>query len=637
MTTTFEKLKSKSTGTVGAGGSGSAAFEALRQKSAQQPQQEERPVEDGLLKRIVKEPINTLLVRPAVRATQAAATTGILGKEAQTGALSQLDQGQDIEVNLPLLGKFKAKSIKPGFSGFKQVAGEGLESASYLAGGGAAKTGVQTALKSTLGSAVRQGSILGAKSGAMFGGGRALQEDKGAVDVLKETAIGAGIGGAVGAAVPLATRGISEGYKSVKSALGKPSVTPELAKSAAGKVLQGHPGEAKVGVKVLSKVDTTGVKTYEDLSRKLESHIDKNMNQVDEAFKASPKIVKMNELDKVITAESGGRKVQAKTNFVKDALNDLKELYTKTRNPSERLRVQSIISQAERDGLSPNEINFIAREYGSTFKSKAFNKMGDPLTSVNAVTFENTRKGLKEAARSFLPDDTARALDKEITDSIKVKGLVDKMVKSVNKLEQKVSERNIFEKLFRGAANALDMATFGGPKAFISKLFFPSNVGLKTLNALDLEEQLAKNLKIIRSLDGASDSVIVSTLKDMATKSGIVKATSVFGSKVPKSQGGANAGRSSLGTAIGVGAALALSVPVIKIINQSRNELKNGVEPNSDMLREAINVATTEKDFEFIRNKIDEIKSEDVRNELIVDYEKRYFELLHEGRGKLPK
>ena len=144
-------------------------------------------------------------------------------------------------------------------------------------------------------------------------------------------------------------------------------------------------------------------------------------------------------------------------------------------------------------------MNDLARKYGREFGNKAFSKLGDPLTSVNAQAFENTRKGVKEAVRSQMPDDVAKTLDKSMSDLINTNRLVKKMEERVNALYQKAKKRGVLEQVARKAADIVNVATFGTISGFVSRLL-PSNVGLKVLNSIDLEKALSKNLNKLDDL-----------------------------------------------------------------------------------------------------------------------------------------
>ena len=287
----------------------------------------------------------------------------------------------------------------------------------------------------------------------------------------------------------------------------------ESAPEAAGKIVQGTAKEAAIAQRALSGIDTKGVNTYKDLSTKIGGNIKNELKTVENEFASDVTPRKLSELTQTVKSDIGN--VTAKVNYVKNALSQLQELYKKTLDLPEQVRISALIKKANKEGLTPGEINDIAKEYGTNFKAKGFSKTGEPLTSVNDRAFENTRSGIKETARSFLKSPAAQEADKRASDLIKVQGLVDKMAEKVQKLEQRVVKRTFLEKIGRGAGQVFDVATGGLPKAFISKLFLPSNVGLKTMNSLDLEAQLAKNLKVLQDLDKVPDNQIVSKLLDL--------------------------------------------------------------------------------------------------------------------------
>lgn len=328
------------------------------------------------------------------------------------------------------------------------------------------------------------------------------------------TAFGPAVDAGVSKAASVVTKPLAYAFGKASDAVVGPKVpSTEMAANTAGKVLQGDTGEAALGAKVLGGIDTSGVKTYEDLSGVLQKNIKENLAKVDTEFAASPKPVKLESLDQKITGEVGGIKVNAKANYVKTALSHLQELYQKTNDVQELANIKALIAKAKKVGLTPTEVNGIARKYGTEFGTKAFSaRTGDPLTSVNARSYENVRTGVKETARALLKTDEAKSLDKNTSDMIKVKRLSDQMQEKVNKLTQRVQQRNVVEKIARGLGQVIDFATFGGPKAFIQKLFFPSNVGLKTMNSLDLEGQLSKNLRLIKSFEKGDDTTFANTV-----------------------------------------------------------------------------------------------------------------------------
>lgn len=498
MATFFETINQTTAGAQG----GSSAFEALKAKAASR----------------AAAPSN-LGIRPIAEPEQ----RSFFGKAAEflaptaTRTFGKLSTGEDLTA--------------------RDILGSALEIGSFLVPVGAVGRGVGLAAKGLglatkgLGKRALEFGAVGAATGGLAEAGRAVGEGEDIGGIASRTLTGAAVGAPLGAALPLAARGAGKVITGVKSKAAAALLPPteEQATRAAGTIFQGRTKEAQAGLKVLSKIDTKGVSTYEDLSSVLETNIKNRLAKVDAAFQASSQPIPLKNLAKEVTADFNGRKLSAKVNYVKESLDQLAELYRKTRNPTDQLRIKALTAKARSQGLTPFEINSVAREYGTDFGKKAFNKMGDPLTSVNAVAFENTRKGIKEAARSLLTDDATRQLDKEASELIRTRALADKMREAVNKLEQRVQERGFIEQISRGAAKIADIATFGGPKAFVTKLFFPSNVGLKTMNALDLQQQLAKNLKLIREFQGASDGVLKNKLLNLAKQAGMVKSSTVFG------------------------------------------------------------------------------------------------------------
>jgi len=174
-----------------------------------------------------------------------------------------------------------------------------------------------------------------------------------------------------------------------------------------------------------------------------------------------------------------------------------------------------LINKAKKEGLTPLEINKVAQRHGTDLN--AFNANGELASGLKKQTVENTRKGLKETSRSFLLGSKAQDADKRVSDLIRVKGLVDDAAEKVSALKQKVKDRGLGAKIGAGAFKAFDLLTGGVAKGVIGAAL-PSNVGLKTLNYLDLEKELAKNLKLIEYLNKAPDDVLEKILTEMGEK-----------------------------------------------------------------------------------------------------------------------
>jgi GNAT superfamily N-acetyltransferase len=294
------------------------------------------------------------------------------------------------------------------------------------------------------------------------------------------------------AAVPAATAisgGIVRTPKAIKNALYPEPTFDE----AIGQVLQGKTKDIPKGKKALSAIDTSDVNTYAELGKKIDDAIPNYAKQVDAELLKDPVVYPLDDLSTIKTTKGGSR---VSNNYVEDSIDHLEELYIKTGDSVKAVEMGELRARASENGLTKKEVNDIARTYNSEFKDKAFSKANDePLTSVNAQAYQNTRQGLKEVARRGL-DDTAKELDSTISSLYNTKRLIDKNVEAANRLRQKVDERGLGEKIGRAALVAIDVATMGTLKGAFLKML-PRGLGYKTKNFIDLEESLSRNLRII--------------------------------------------------------------------------------------------------------------------------------------------
>ena len=286
----------------------------------------------------------------------------------------------------------------------------------------------------------------------------------------------------------------------------QPKVTLE---QATGQVIQGKTGDVKQAVKAISSIDTTGVKTYQDLLGKLKEKKPELLSVVDNELAKDTTQYTLDQLATPIKTNSG--KILS-TNYVDNALKDLSELYATTGDVKQLANLEELTNKGS---YTLKEVNDISRVYNSEFGSKAFSKLGDPLTSVNAQRFENTRKGLKDVARRGLGGAEAKKADELLSSVYNTENLVSRNVEAVNKLRQRINERGLLEKAGHYITKYADILTGGTIRGAVAGLL-PRGAGYKVLNALDLEEQLAKNLDIInKALKSSSDDVIVNQLKSL--------------------------------------------------------------------------------------------------------------------------
>jgi hypothetical protein len=323
--------------------------------------------------------------------------------------------------------------------------------------------------------------------GAGYGAANAMSEDK----KLNQIAKDALIGGTIAGAIPVAGKVAG---KALRGLSGKNTATEAL-----GEILQGKKKDLKAGQKVLSVINSKGVKTYEDLGARIDDLIDFSAKNVDDVLGQDKVISKLDDLV-TITKTVGGKEI--KSNYVEKALTQLEELYTKIGDDVSVANVQEIMQKAKTQGLTKVEINQIARKYGMEFGDKAFNKVGDALTSVNAQMYENVRKGVKEVARRGITGQAAKELDSLMSDAFTVRDLVKKNIEAVNKLDQKAVKMGVGENIIRWVTQAADTLSLGLTRG-VRNVFIRSNVSKKTMNSFDVEQRLAKNLKILQKANNS--------------------------------------------------------------------------------------------------------------------------------------
>lgn len=279
---------------------------------------------------------------------------------------------------------------------------------------------------------------------------------------------------------------------------------------AVAQIAQGGTDALKPVKTALANINTQGVNTFKDLQAKLSEAIPTFAKEVDDHLATDTGIYKLADLAVKATTQ-GGKEVA--TDYVSRALTDLKSLYKAIGDEVAAGNIDEKLSQAMTNGLTRKEVNDISRTYGQEFGSKAFNKMGDPLTSTNAQAFENTRKGLKNVARQGLGGKEAQATDAKLSALYDTKALIDKNVEAVNKLKQRIQERGLVEKAGYYIAKYADIVTGGSIRGFVGGVL-PRGAGYKVMNALDIEEALRKNLSIIEeALSQKTDDALVKVLR----------------------------------------------------------------------------------------------------------------------------
>lgn len=277
---------------------------------------------------------------------------------------------------------------------------------------------------------------------------------------------------------------------------------------AVGRIIQGKPEDIEAARRAIQNIDTEGVETFKDLNVRVNENITSLAKKVDEELSKHPDLIPADQFVK--TTKVGDKDVTQEP--LKEALDGLENAYKKSGEEPNAERISQLRTKFETEGFTVKEANDLAREYGVEFRDRAFTKLGDPKAGFNAENFENVRKGVKDVVRDKLPDTTTKELDAQMADLFSTRNLTVKMEEKVNTLFQKVKKRGLFKRASQAIGTGVDVATFGTISGFMSR-FLPSQVGLKTMNSLDIEEELIKNLKLIDKLgDKATDDEILDVL-----------------------------------------------------------------------------------------------------------------------------
>ncbi len=365
--------------------------------------------------------------------------------------------------------------------------------------------------------------VKGAGIGYGYDVARGLQKERGEEREGGKAFI-PGLGTAIGGGIPLAMGGQAQ----ITKLLRKKSVE-EVEKEVSdtvGKIIQGKIKDRPRALKVLEEIDTEGVKTFGELGGRIKEKSSAVLKELDKFLDKQIGSYKVKDLTtKTVVKSKIGKDVVVKQNFVSDALGQLKELYRKIKAPRELAEITILERKLKAQGLTVKEINNLSRMYGREFGKKAFSKVTkEPLTSINAQAYENTRKGLKSTARGKIRGDIPKTMDEKVSNMINTENLIAKMEEKVSQLNQRIEKRGLGEKLGRIGFNVIDIITGRTMSGFLRAGFIPRGGGLKTLNALDIEKNLNKNLKILEKLlKTTDDNTFIKGIKEMfgsAIKSG---------------------------------------------------------------------------------------------------------------------
>lgn len=175
----------------GAASSTIPGFQAkLKPLAAAAPAEEQ----DGFWETLIKDPIKTLLVKPAVRAGQAIGVTGLnIADKLSGGKLDEIarrNTGQGLQENIskttdkPVTVPYTGITVEPqkkfddvGYvEGGKQIAGDALKSAGYIYSGGKLPTAAGKLFTGQFAKSAAETGVIGAIGGGAYGAGDEMQK-----------------------------------------------------------------------------------------------------------------------------------------------------------------------------------------------------------------------------------------------------------------------------------------------------------------------------------------------------------------------------------------------------------------------------------------------------------------------------
>ena len=298
---------------------------------------------------------------------------------------------------------------------------------------------------------------------------------------------------------------ISNATKAIQD-IGK---TPKTLEKAVGEIAQGTTDTITPVKTALSVIDTSKVNTYADLLGEIKRAIPNVAQKVDNEFLKDSTAYSLNDLA-VKQATKAGKEVT--TDYVTKGLKELDDFYTSVGDDVAKADIQDLITKSTTQGLTKKEVNDIARLHGRELS--AYNVNGQLASGLTKQAAENTRQGLKTAARQGLSEE-AKNLDSQISALYDTQTLIEKNVEKVNRLKQLIQERGLVEKIGYNFSKYADILTGGSIRGLVGGIL-PRGVGNKVMNALDLEDNLRANLNIVeKTLKSKSEKELISDLNQL--------------------------------------------------------------------------------------------------------------------------
>lgn len=279
-----------------------------------------------------------------------------------------------------------------------------------------------------------------------------------------------------------------------------------------GQVAQGGSEDVGKFTTGLKNLDTSSVKTYEDLNKVSSDTIKTEAKAQDTALTQNAEPLKVQQLAIKVGDQAAAH------NYVIDAVNQLKDYFSKTNDIANLAKVNGYIEKLDPikgKGLTVKEVNDIARMHGTNLNG--YNANGELASGLTKQAAENTRIGLKNTVVQNIKDPAMQAAfkasDAKMSSLYTVRDLSGKMADKVNTLSQRLQKPNILQKI---GSIIGKVGRISGVGDIAQKLLGIEKVpGASTLNAVELEAKLSSNLKKINDALKKDDNGFVKDIQGM--------------------------------------------------------------------------------------------------------------------------
>ena len=241
----------------------------------------------------------------------------------------------------------------------------------------------------------------------------------------------------------------------------------------------------------LSKTNTEWVKTYTELSERIQKSMDDNMTQQSDIYKQDTTVYKPEQTRSTVDVENAWRTTTTELRPVEDAIELLKDMYEW--DTILMAWLENLIKKFNEEWLTREEINSLSQAISS--KSNSYNAKNELKKTKSAQDVERIRQAVKEFARQW--SEELENLDRDWSNMKNTKELVDDMSDKVLQAKQNLANRNLLQKVWWVLWTIF---VKGGIKSFLWKILDKRVDPDETLNPLTRQKELNNNLQKFNKL-----------------------------------------------------------------------------------------------------------------------------------------